>query len=238
MSCASVHFLRTVQVTSAILAGGRSSRLRRNKLFRRVAGKPLIEWVIGRVRPMSRQLVVVVSDPQTTPGVEESVHRLAQGGEIVPACDVRVVQDLVSGCGPLGGIYTALSVSSAPRCIVVGCDMPFLRQELLEYLVLALQGYDAVVPRVGHFIEPLCAVYHWRCLPHFAEALGQGEFQIRQALEGVRTRFVEESEIEMLDPHRYSFFNVNTRAELEAARRLAAGDQLLPALSGEGRKKW
>ncbi|MFW6126354.1 MAG: molybdenum cofactor guanylyltransferase [Chloroflexota bacterium] len=228
-----------MQVTGAILAGGKSSRLGRSKLFQTVAGRPLIEWMIGRVEAISKDVVVVVSDADTARSVEESARTVGRQTRATGACGVRVVQDLVEGCGPLGGIFTALTASSSPRCLVVGCDMPFLRQELLEYLVLASHEYDAAVPRVGSFIEPLCAVYDRRCLPYFAEAVRHDEFQVGQALRRVNTRFVEEAEIETLDPHHYSFFNVNTRAELETAREMAADNpRLLAGLCERVKEKW
>lgn len=233
------YLLANVDVTSAVLAGGRSSRLRRNKLFQRVAGKSLIEWVIGRVAAMSGEVVVVVSERDMVRAVRESADRLWHQAAAANPYRVRVVEDIVHGCGPLGGIYTALTSSSSPRCIVVGCDMPFLKRELLEYLVHASCGYDATVPRMGSFIEPLCAVYHRDCIPHFAQAMGRGELQIRHALRRVKTRFVEEAQIAAVDPQHYSFFNVNTRSELEEARRLAAQNpQLLRAPAEQGKEKW
>ena len=79
-----------------------------------------------------------------------------------------VVADKVPGCGPLGGLYTALSITSAERNLIVACDMPgltkaFLKQ-LLEASDEAAADVECLVPQSAAGLEPLCAVYHRRCL--------------------------------------------------------------------------
>jgi molybdopterin-guanine dinucleotide biosynthesis protein A len=85
-----------------------------------------------------------------------------------------VVADLVAGCGPLGGIYTALRTTDADWNLVVACDMPAVTSGLLRELLDAAErlGGDAVVPETPDGeIEPLCAVYHLRALPAVESAI-------------------------------------------------------------------
>jgi molybdopterin-guanine dinucleotide biosynthesis protein A len=73
----------------------------------------------------------------------------------------------------LGGVYTALSVTEADWNLVVACDMPGVTTEFLEDLLNAAEarGADCLVPGAAGNLNPLCAVYHRRCLPSAVFAL-------------------------------------------------------------------
>lgn len=50
-------------------------------------------------------------------------------------CPVRIIRrDLVERCGPLGGVFTALTKSRADAVLFLACDMPFVSVELLKDL--------------------------------------------------------------------------------------------------------
>jgi molybdopterin-guanine dinucleotide biosynthesis protein A len=91
-----------------------------------------------------------------------------------------VVYDKVEGCGPLGGLYTALSVTSADGNAPVACDMPTITRSLLEQLLAAAEasGADALVPKTPRGLEPLCAVYHARLLPAVESAIQSKLFKM------------------------------------------------------------
>lgn len=79
----------------------------------------------------------------------------------------------MDGCGPLGGLHAALSVTTAEWNILVACDMPAVTSELLKELLAAAEvsGADALVPSTLAGLEPLCAVYHVRLLPVVESAI-------------------------------------------------------------------
>ena len=116
--------------------------------------------------------------------------------------------DNLPGCGPLGGLETALSRTEADWNLVVACDMPEVRAGFLRGLLdeAELSGADCAVPRGSSGLpEPLCAVYHRRCHPAVAEALGRGVRKMTEALKPLRVLWVEaKSE---------RFANVNTPAD-------------------------
>ena len=138
------------------------------------------------------------------------------------ACDVRIVtHDRVPGCGPLGGVYTALAETSADRTIVLACDMPFVSAELLAHLstLAAADNADLVVPRTGRGYHPLCAVYARACLEPMADRLAARRLKMTDLFEDVRVRVVTADELKPFgDPDRL-LANVNSPAhyrELEA----------------------
>jgi molybdopterin-guanine dinucleotide biosynthesis protein A len=138
------------------------------------------------------------------------------------ALPARLVADERSGEGSLMGLYTGLKVARYPYALAVACDMPFLSLRLLRYMVSVAHGNDVVIPRVGGYLEPLHAVYSKDCLPAMARLLAEGQRQIIAFFDQVRVRYVEQPDVDRLDPDHLSFVNVNTPGDWEQAQRLLA----------------
>ena len=93
-----------------------------------------------------------------------------------------VYGDRFPGCGPLGGIYTALSISASDWNLVVACDMPGIAAGMLRKLLeSACESERDCVMAIGPGgePEPLCAVYHRRSLAMLEEAIRAGRFRLR-----------------------------------------------------------
>jgi molybdopterin-guanine dinucleotide biosynthesis protein A len=193
-------------MTSIVLAGGRSLRLGQDKVMMTMAGQSLMQRVIARLAPLSSEVIVALSQRGENPAL--------------PFAEVKVVFDLYPGKGALGGVYTGLVSSASFYNLVVACDMPFLNVELLRYMSQLSPGFDMVVPSVGSNVEPLHAIYAKSCLEPIAELLRQGDLQISNLFNSLKVRYVEQDEIDRFDPEHLSFFNVNTKADLEKAKEL------------------
>jgi molybdopterin-guanine dinucleotide biosynthesis protein A len=195
-------------MTSIILAGGKSSRLGRNKALQVIEGKSLIQWVIDRLASLSTEIIIATAQ-----------------GEAIPCSStvkIKTVADIYPGKGPLGGIHVGLTASSSPQAIVASCDIPFVSVGLLKYMTQICSAFDIVIPRIKDEIEPLCAVYSKNCLAPIQELLEQDERQIRKLFSMVKAKYVEEDEINSFDPEHLSFFNINNQDDLDRARKLAA----------------
>ena len=201
-------------MTAIILAGGKSSRLGRSKALQVIEGKNLIQWVIDRLATLSTEIIIATAH-----------------GEAIPcssAVRIKTVADIYPGKGPLVGIYSGLIASSSSRAIVVGCDTPFLSDGLLEYMTQICSTFDVVVPRIKNKLEPLCAVYSKNCSGSIQGLLEQDELRIRKLFSMVKVKYVEEDEINRFDPEHLSFFNINSQADLDRARKLASEKRWLP----------
>jgi len=199
-----------LEISCIVLAGGRSSRLGHDKVFKTVGDRNLLDLVIDRVAPLSREMILVAASSNT----------LARSDKY-PA--LKIVTDVLPGKGPLGGIYTGLLTSSSVYNLVVASDMPFLNSALLQYMVQVSADFDIVVPRAGALVEPLHAIYTKNCLEAMENLLKHNELPVRRLLTMVRTRYVEAEEIERFDPEHLSFFNINTKADLLKAEEIARG---------------
>jgi len=174
-----------------VLAGGRSSRMGTDKALLAAAGVRLIERV-AREAAQAAGSVTLIGDPA----------RYRDLG-------YAVIPDLLPGCGPLGGIMTALSVSAADWNLILACDMPEVRAEfLIRLLERAEQGSaDCLLPAGPSGLpEPLCGVYHRRALPPIRQAFESG---VRKVLDGLAGLHLELLRIDEPGPFR----NLNTPEE-------------------------
>lgn len=199
-----------MEISSIVLAGGKSSRFGHDKVFKTVGDQNLLDLVINRVSPLSQETILV------TAGRDALVQSDKYQG-------LRTVTDVYPGKGPLGGVYTGLLTSKSSFNLVVASDMPFLNTALLRHMIQVSAGFDLTVPRIGGLVEPLHAIYARTCLEPMAHLLRRNELSVHRLFPVVSTRYVEADEIEQFDPEHLSFFNVNTRADLVKAEEIAQG---------------
>jgi len=197
-----------IRVSGAVMAGGVSHRLGRDKALESIGGKLLIERVLDTLTPLTTEILVVVASPEQ-----------AEALPLPPS--VRVLTDVYPKRGALGGIFTGLRASAEPWSLVVACDMPFLNPGLLQHLIEVSAGVDAVIPRLGGRPEPLHALYSKACLGPMERMLRAGQLKIAPLFDAVKVRYLDEETIDRIDPKHLSFFNINTQADLEEALRLA-----------------
>ena len=201
----------TLDITCIVLAGGKGLRLGRDKVKETVGNSNLLQLVLSQLTSFNCDVIVVTAGEKSLPRVNGY-----QG--------FRIVTDIYPSNGALGGVYTGLAESRSPYNLVVACDMPFLNQALLRYMMGLSAGFDLVVPRLGEMVEPLHAVYAKSCLAPIEGLLEQGSLEIRALFDLVKVRYVDSDEIDRFDPQHLSFFNVNTEADLEKARQMMLKD--------------
>ncbi|HSQ77711.1 MAG TPA: molybdenum cofactor guanylyltransferase [Nitrospirota bacterium] len=187
-------------MTGIVLAGGENRRMGKDKAFLRVAGMPMIEHVLRALRKSVERIIIVTNSP----GAYTSYDALV----ITDACGKR---------GPLTGIYSGLLHSRDEYNVVVACDMPFLNPRLLSYMTGLAGEYDAILPKIGDFIEPLHAVYRRELLLVIEDHLKKEQQRIQNIFTGLRVRYITEKEIDRFDPQRRSFINLNTPEEYKEA---------------------
>jgi molybdopterin-guanine dinucleotide biosynthesis protein A len=173
-----------------VLSGGQSSRMGRDKALLQFHGATLISHIAKEVR-LAAGSVILVGNP-----------------ERYGFLGYPVVRDRLPGCGPLGGIYTALRVSTTDWNLVVACDMPGISAPVLTALLdRAARSSAQCVTAAGNGgeAEPLCAVYHRGCLPVLARALRDRRFKMKELVKEL------DAEVQVVEPGVLA--NVNTPAE-------------------------
>jgi molybdenum cofactor guanylyltransferase len=185
---------------AAVLAGGASRRMGRDKATMDVGGVELAARVLAAAAQVADPVVLVA--PEGHPA-----RRLA----------TRAVTD--PGRGPLAALAAALGALDAGHVLVLAGDHPELRTELLAHLVALAPGGEAVACRRGPRLEPLVAVY--QRAPALAAARARlavagGDRSLLGLLAGLRTLVVEEPRWRPLDPDGRSFVDLDDPADLAA----------------------
>jgi molybdopterin-guanine dinucleotide biosynthesis protein A len=137
-------------ITGAILAGGESRRLGRDKAQVNLGGRPLASWVAESLGPQVADLWLITNHP---------LAHLTLG--------LPILTDLIPGQGPLGGLHTALFYALTPWVLAVAVDCPFLDPALVAHLAArALKtSRPALVYGSARGLEPFPGLYHKRLAP-------------------------------------------------------------------------
>ena len=90
-------------------------------------------------------------------------------------------------------------------------------------MIKVADGYDFVLPRVNKWYEPLHAIYSKNCVDPIKSILEEGKKVIVELFKYVKVKFIEAEEIDRFDPKHLSFFNINTREDLEKAKKITEG---------------
>lgn len=196
-----------MKVGCIILAGGKGKRLGIDKSWAEIRGKTLLQRAISNLEFLDSEIVIVKAPGAELPPIRSGAR-------------LRVVQDSVSGKGPMEGIFTGLSHSRYQYNLVVACDMPLLNRDLLKYMASFAGNFDAVVPRLGPHLEPLHAVYDKHCTLEIEKLLSQDALKVDSLFSRVRTRFVGPAEIDRFDETHNCFLNINVPVDLITAERL------------------
>jgi molybdenum cofactor guanylyltransferase len=220
----------TEQIAGFVLAGGKSSRMGRDKALLEIGGVPVLVRTARLVESVTGSATVIAgaiananasasagANSNTTTG--ENPNTDANAGAY-RSLGLRLIGDDWPGAGPLGGIATALRASGAGWSLVVACDLPYLTKEWLDYLCARAfsSAADAVVPMNINSAEPLCAMYHKRAEQALVSLVSNGTRKVHDGLKSICVETIEASEWKAFDSEGLLFKNMNSPADYEEAR--------------------
>ena len=196
----SLESIRTLRVTgvvpdmtAVILAGGKSSRMKRNKALLPCNGEFFIERIHRLLAPLFSEVIVVTNTP-----------------ELYPFLPCGMVSDEYPGLGSLAGIHAGLKQSGTGRIFAVACDMPYLNADLIRLMASRAVDCDIVIPESGGGLEPLHTIYGKGCIPAMEKALSSGSVRIVDCFDWSRVAVVSKEQVAAFDPEFLSFENINT----------------------------
>lgn len=195
-------------VAAALLVGGESSRMGRDKAGMPIGGEAAATRLARRLAALCDEVLLVGGDPP-------------------PDAPGRRVPDPPGPRCALRGLVGALSAARAERVLVVATDLPLVGEALLLGL-LAWPDADAVLTRDAEGPQPLCAVYRREpVLARAARRLAEGrQLALRDLLGELETCVLPADVQALLDPGGTALHNVNTPEDLARAQALlgAASD--------------
>jgi molybdopterin-guanine dinucleotide biosynthesis protein A len=204
---------KTKQVLGYVLAGGGSTRFGRDKALVEIDGKSMLLRMCELLRGLGGDVRVVVA-----PGKHADL-------------DVTILADRWPGEGPLGGIITALMATAESGGVewnlIVGCDMPFLTREWLNYLVerVLASSAEVVVPQSANGLEPLCACWRSSGAETLRRAFDSGIRKVTQAMKQLQMEVIDESDWKRFDSAGRLFWNMNTVAAYDQAKKILEAER-------------
>ena len=204
-----------IAITGIVLAGGRSSRMGRDKASLVFDGETLLQRTVRALAAVVDEIIVVRAPGASLPAI----------GALRASCPIVEVADPVEGEGPLVGIAAGLEAARAPVAIVVGVDMPFLQPLLLRLLAERVRaGSRWVLPIAERRPQPLCSAFARDALDVLRAHIAAGDrAPMTVAADLGMTRLAPEA-WRVADPEGLSFMDVDTPEDFAAAlARLQSG---------------
>jgi molybdopterin-guanine dinucleotide biosynthesis protein A len=188
-----------MNISAALLAGGESRRIGRDKATILFRGKPLWQIQLDLLRTLNPKEIFVSArtDPVWRPA------------------DVDFVSDIPPSRGPLSGLAASLDRMCGTHLLALAVDMPLMSEEYLRHLCDKIEPHVGVVPRINGRAEPLAAIYPRGAATEFQGALAGTDFSLQ-----IVTRLLVESgklrEVAITEQEQSLFLNVNQLSDLQS----------------------
>ncbi len=188
-----------MKLTAAILSGGKSTRMGRDKALLELGRQRFIDHLAQELSALGKVIL--------------SVAEKGDYGQ----CGLPAVADEKKGIGPIEGIRQALRFAGSDYVFVCAVDMPFVRGEMMLYLAEYISSdYDAWVFCEEDRIHPLCGIYSRSVLPVIQNLIREEQYSLRSLLSHIRTKYVD---ISTSCFGRDTLRNINTPDDFRAMRR-------------------
>jgi molybdopterin-guanine dinucleotide biosynthesis protein A len=201
-------------VAGYILVGGGSTRFGRDKALVEFDGQPMLARMMKLMRGATKDLKLVAAP-------EKYVE-----------FEIQLLADRWPGEGPLGGIITALEDAAASTArpewnLIVSCDMPFLTREWLAFLGgrAAKSKAQVVFAHSASGPEPLCACWQTDAMAQLRSGFERGVRKVTEGIALLRAEVLDEAQWKRFDSAGRLFWNMNTAADYEEARRILEAER-------------
>jgi len=196
-------------ILGAILAGGQSKRMGKDKLFLELNNKKLIEHTLDKVKKYLKKIIIITN----------------QDNKFFSENNLTTVKDCVEGqLGPLVGILTAMkwakkNLSKCSWIATFPCDTPFFPESIIKSFIEESEKKESLI---------LCASSHGR--KHNIFGLWSLDLydKLKDDLINKKVRKVQDwtdknkiKNLEFTFKDYDPFFNINTQEDLEFAKKLS-----------------
>ena len=184
------------KITGIVLAGGKSSRMGKDKGFLEFNGKTFMSLIVEALEPIVGTIIIVSNNSD------------------YDVFNLKRVDDIMKDSGPLAGLYTGLFHSETENNIVLSCDVPLINTEVLMELINEFNTEtEAIQIESKGKTMPLVAMYKKQCMHPLLKQLQQGERRLTVAIKQLKLKSLK------LKPELEQYVrNVNTLNELKDLR--------------------
>ncbi|WP_298553242.1 molybdenum cofactor guanylyltransferase [uncultured Algibacter sp.] len=188
--------INKTNITGIILAGGKSSRMGSDKGFLILNNKPFVQYSIEALQPLVSEILIVSDDSK------------------YDSFGLKRINDITKDAGPVSGICSGLEASSTEYNLILSCDIPLIKTEILQKLIDNIDNTSQIIQAESNGKSmPLIALYKSNVLNTFNTFLKNDERRLRVAINSCKSKnIILEKELE------FSTTNVNTQNEYKAIK--------------------
>lgn len=182
-----------MNISTGILAGGKSTRMGQNKALLTIGEKRFIDKLAQELGVFS-EVIISAADK----GIYEDTG-------------LRIVYDEHQDIGPVEGIYQVLSAAKEEYVFICAADMPFITNKLVSYMTeFICSDYDCYVLMDDEHIHPLCGIYSKKMLDSVRACIESGNYRLMKLLDSVRTKYIK---LEYTSFDKRVVKNINTKEQ-------------------------
>ncbi len=181
-------------MVGVILAGGKSSRMEKDKALLLLDGETFINRISNLLKDNFHSSIIITDK-------DEEYY----------SADLKIHHDIYKSCGPLGGIHSALVNAEAESVFIISCDLPVITADIIRQLLI--HSADVVVPSYKNIIQPLCGIYRRSLLPSLETFLNNGGRKVHDFIKAVNSIVVP---FDSLNFSVNPFMSINTPEQYEA----------------------
>ena len=187
-----------MKITGIILAGGKSSRMGKDKSLLEIENKSLTEIIYNKLKNVCSEIIISSNiEENKIPG---TVH----------------IHDTYKDIGPIGGIYSSLKKSSNEKNIIVSCDMPFISEEFIAYLIEKSANYNVCISEFNKKLFPFPGIYNKKILNLLKTEIKLKHYKLISLIQKTNFLTVKHNEIQNLIT-KNTFYNINTTENYKKA---------------------
>jgi len=182
-------------ISGIILAGGRSTRMEKEKGLNHFRGKPLILHVIENIRPVCDEILICTNN-----------HEYDSLG-------YKVIPDEIQGAGPAGGILSGLKRSKNSHCLILSCDLPFASARFIQKIDFHSPEKEITVCFHDDRLQPLCGFYDSSITENFGQKVRSGMYKMQELVKSFDFQAIHQ--IDMIEfPFEYYLKNFNSKHDI------------------------
>ena len=198
--------------TAIILAGGDSTRMKRDKGLMDLAGEPMVRRVVDGVSGAVDEVIVVVGTVEQ----HREYSRVLRGR-------AEILTDVYGDGSPLVGAITGFQRARGEYALITACDMPFVSPDVVRWLFAEAEAHDsATFEWPNGWIEPFFAIYRVEPSLGIARVLfEEKDMRLRMVLRRLPdVKYIPVDALRERDPELLTVFDVDTEEAIVEAEKI------------------
>jgi molybdopterin-guanine dinucleotide biosynthesis protein A len=180
-------------ITGVILAGDETMPVvGADKSLQVFDGKPFIQHIAETLQDVFEKVIIISDRPED--------YRFL---------NLPVYTDIIKNCDPLGAIHSALVNIETEDAFIVSSDMPFIRKDIIHYILKKDNGADITIINSEGKIQPFCGLYKSSCILPIAMNYMRGFISFQSFINQVSIREIT-PDATMQPLVNYTFGSVNS----------------------------